>query len=77
MKVFCNTTPFIALSVVNELKYLGLNITGTLGILLKAKQQGSIASFADCARQMQVHGIRYNTALLRKLAKQVGEEFNN
>ncbi|MCP4698093.1 MAG: DUF3368 domain-containing protein [Gammaproteobacteria bacterium] len=56
-------------------EYLGLNITGTLGVLLKAKQQGLIASFSDYARQMQIQGIRYNTGLLRRLAEQTGEIF--
>lgn len=54
-------------------EYLGLNVTGTLGVLLKAKQQGLIESFSDCAYRMQQHGIRYNTELLSKLVRQMGE----
>jgi predicted nucleic acid-binding protein len=34
----------------NIAEYLGLSVTGTLGILLKAKQQGHITSFSECAK---------------------------
>jgi predicted nucleic acid-binding protein len=57
----------------NIAEYLGLSVTGTLGILLKAKQQGQIISFSKCAKAMQEQGIYYNTALLKRLALQVGE----
>jgi len=59
----------------NIAEYLGLSVTGTLGILLKAKQQRKIASFSKCAKAMQEQGIYYNTALLKRLALQVGENF--
>jgi predicted nucleic acid-binding protein len=48
-------------------------VTGTLGILVKAKQQGLIASFTDCVKAMQVQGIYFQTALISKLAQTVGE----
>jgi len=54
-------------------EYLGLKITGTLGILLKAKTMEMIPSFSKAAMDMQRHGIRYNTGLIAKLAKLVGE----
>jgi predicted nucleic acid-binding protein len=60
----------------NIAEYLGLSVTGTLGILLKAKQQGHITSFSECAKAMQEQGIYYNTALLKKLALQVGEKLS-
>ncbi len=59
----------------NIAEYLGLSVIGTLGILLKAKQQGKIASFSTCVKAMQEQGIYYNTALLKKLALQVGENW--
>lgn len=56
-------------------EYLVFSVTGILGILLKAKQQGKIASFSTYAKAMQEQGIYYNTALLKRLALQVGENF--
>ncbi len=57
----------------NMAEYLGLRVTGTLGILLKAKQQGLIASFLDCVTLMQNHGVYYHPNLIKKLLTQVGE----
>lgn len=57
----------------NMAEYLGLRVTGTLGILLKAKQQGLIPSFTDSVKAMQAQGIYYQTTLISKLAQTVGE----
>lgn len=57
----------------NVAEYLGLKVTGTLGVLLKAKQQGLIPSFSEAVRLMQAQGIYYQTALIQKLAQTVGE----
>jgi predicted nucleic acid-binding protein len=60
-------------SGVTVAEYLGLKVTGTLGVLLKAKQQGLIPSFGEAVRLMQAQGIYYQTALIQKLAQTVGE----
>ena len=57
----------------NVAEYLGLKVTGTLGVLLKANQQGLIPSFSEVVRLMQAQGIYYQTALIQKLAQTVGE----
>jgi len=57
----------------NMAEYLGLNVTGTLGVLLKAKQQAWIPSFRDAVESMMRQGIRYNLSLIDKLARQIGE----
>ncbi len=57
----------------NMAEYLGLRVTGTLGILLKAKQQGLIPSFLDSVKAMRAQGIYYQTALITKLSQRVGE----
>ncbi len=54
-------------------EYLGLEVTGTLGVLLKAKQNGWIESFSESAKAMSEQGIHYNQALIIKLAKTIGE----
>ena len=54
-------------------EYLGLEVTGTLGILLKAKQNGWIESFTESANAMSDQGIHYNKALIKKLAEAIGE----
>ena len=57
----------------NMAEYLGLHVIGTLGILLKAKQQGLIPSFLDKVTAMQAQGIYYHAMLIQKLAGTVGE----
>lgn len=57
----------------NMAEYLGLRVTGTLGVLLKAKQQGLIPSFVDSVKAMQTQGIYYQESLIQKLAKMVAE----
>lgn len=57
----------------NMAEYLGLRVTGTLGILLKAKQQGLISSFLECVNTMQSHGIYYHPDLIKKLLIQIGD----
>jgi predicted nucleic acid-binding protein len=57
----------------NLAEFLGLNVIGTLGILLKAKQQNKIPSFIACVKAIQMQGIRYNNQLVERLAIQIGE----
>ena len=54
-------------------EYLGLEVTGTLGLLLKAKQNGWIESFTESAKAMSDQGIHYNKALIKKLTTAIGE----
>ncbi len=54
-------------------EYIGLKVTGTLGVLLKAKRQGLIASFKDAVDEMQANGIYYNALLLERLIREAGE----
>lgn len=57
----------------NIAEYLGLKVTGTLGILLKAKTMGLIPSFSEAVGLMMEGGIRYNRDLVARLARVVGE----
>jgi len=57
----------------NMAEYLGLKVTGTLGVLLKARQQGLIPSFLESVTAMQAQGIYYQPSLVRKLATIIGE----
>ena len=57
----------------NVAERLGLAVTGTLGVLLKAKERGLIPSFSAAARAMREEGIFYNEALIARLAKSIGE----
>ena len=57
----------------NIAEYLGLRVTGTLGVLLKAKQQGLITSFLESVHAMQAQGIFYHQSLVEKLAMGIGE----
>lgn len=57
----------------NTAEYLGLRVTGTLGVLAKARMQGLIPSFTQVAQHMREQGIYYQTDLLRKIAVRIGE----
>lgn len=52
---------------------LGLQITGTLGILAKAKTTGLLASFTTATDAMRKAGVRFHPALVGKIAAVVGE----
>lgn len=57
----------------NMAEYLGLKVSGTLGILLSARKAGMLASFRDEAMRMRAQGIFFNTGLIDRLAATVGE----
>jgi predicted nucleic acid-binding protein len=51
----------------------GLRVTGSLGILLKAKRLGIIESFSDCIIRMSEHGIWISEDLIQSSLQQAGE----
>lgn len=57
----------------NLAEYMGLAVTGTLGILAKAKALGLIPSFSKAAFAMREQGIFFSEALVRKIAIRLGE----
>lgn len=50
-------------------KYLGLSVTGTLGILIKAKQVGHIDELKPILQQMIEHGICISNSLVELCLK--------
>ena len=54
-------------------EYVGLSVTGTLGVLAKAKSTGLIPSFHAAAQAMRQQGIHYNAGLIARLAQHLGE----
>lgn len=54
-------------------EYMGLQVMGTLGVLLQAKKRGLIPSFRACTQAMMDQGIRYEQSLIDKLAQISGE----
>ncbi|MGH8553462.1 MAG: DUF3368 domain-containing protein [Methylococcales bacterium] len=54
-------------------EYSGLSVTGTLGVLMKAKSVGLIASFRAAAQAMRTEGIYFNAGLIERLAKLIEE----
>lgn len=57
----------------NMAEYLGLRVTGTLGILAKAKTLGLISSFTQAATDMRRQGIFFSAALVTQIAARLGE----
>lgn len=54
-------------------KYLGLPVTGTLGVLVKAKQNGYIDELKPILHRMVENGIYISNNLIDLCLKQVGE----
>lgn len=54
-------------------KYLKLPVTGTLGVLLRAKQEGYIDRLEPVLRQMVEKGIYISQSLIELCLKQAGE----
>ncbi len=57
----------------NVAEYLGMRVTGTLGVLAKAKTLGLIPSFHQPAIAMQQQGIDYSERLIKRLAQKLAE----
>ena len=57
----------------NVAEYMGLQVTGTLGVLAKAKTSGLIPSFYEAAQSMRKMGIHYSEGLIARLAQHLGE----
>jgi predicted nucleic acid-binding protein len=57
----------------NMAEYMGFQVTGTLGVLAKARAQGLIPSFVAAANGMRAQGIYFNAALIARIAARVGE----
>lgn len=53
---------------------MGLQVTGTLGVLAKARSMGLIPSFLDAAHDMRVQGIYFHEALIDRIAARIGEK---
>lgn len=51
----------------------GLQVTGSLGILIKAKEQGLIDSLTACITRMRDHGIWISAALSEQALAAAGE----
>lgn len=83
-RVIVNSTPLIALcnadlviiddnAAKKTAKYLGLTVTGTLGVLIKAKQSGIISSVKNAITQIQSNGFYINENIIKIALKQEGE----
>ena len=83
-RVIVNSTPLIALcnadlviiddnAAKKTAKYLGLTVTGTLGVLIKAKQSGIISSVKNAITKIQSNGFYINENIIKLTLKQAGE----
>jgi hypothetical protein len=52
---------------------MGLKVTGTLGVLLKARQERLIPSFSEAAGAMRGRGIFFHAGLIARLPRSIGE----
>lgn len=56
-----------------EAKQLGLNFTGTLGVLITAKEKGLIGSISEIIQEIQNTNFRLSTDLINATKKRCGE----
>lgn len=54
-------------------KYLGLTVTGTMGVLLKAKRLGIIKEVKPILQEMKKSGFYISDSLIKLVLKQAGE----
>jgi hypothetical protein len=54
-------------------QHLGIPITGTLGVLLRAKQTGLITEISPLIARLEEGGIRLGAALIRRALELAGE----
>lgn len=52
----------------------GLRVTGSVGILLRAKREGHLPRVTDAIERMRSKGIRLSDTLVKSVLKQAGEE---
>jgi len=57
----------------NIAEYLGLNVKGTLGVLVEAKRKELIPSFKKAAFKIKEQGIHYSIRLIDEIASSLGE----
>ena len=55
-------------------KRLGQRLTGTLGVLLKAKQVGLVDAVAPWIDQLRLGGIRLGDGVIAEMLKLAGEK---
>lgn len=86
LKVIVNSTPIIVLCGIGNIddnaakktaKYLGLTVTGTLGILLKAKSQGIVQRVDILLAEMERNGFYIDSRLEAIVLEQAGERPGN
>lgn len=54
-------------------KYLGLTVTGTIGVLLKAKRNGIIQEIRPVLDEMKRNGFYISNSLEQRILAQAGE----
>jgi predicted nucleic acid-binding protein len=57
----------------NIAEYLGLQVKGTLGILVEAKRRGLILSFKEAALKMKEQGIHFSEQLINEISLNLKE----
>ena len=57
----------------NIAEYIGINVKGTLGVLVEAKRKGLISSFKKPAFKMMEHGIRFSEQLIHEISSTLEE----
>ena len=51
----------------------GLNVTGSIGILLKAKRHGFLPNLGECIARMRAHGIWISEELIQEVLNRTNE----
>lgn len=58
-----------------EARRLGLTVTGTLGVILRARLRGEVPSAAPLVREAVVAGLYLDDRVLERALREVGESW--
>ena len=74
MSIVVNSTPLISLGLLNQYaKFLGLEVIGTLGVLLVGKQKGYIREIKPMLEKLVINDRYIGRALYSEILQKAGE----
>ena len=74
-RVIVNSTPLILLGIAarRTARFLGIPVTGTLGVLVKAKSEGVITEVGQALDELRANGFFVRDAVAQRILELAGE----
>ncbi len=58
-------------------RHMGIPVTGSLGVMLKLKQNGRLSALKPLLEKLSQHGYRYSALLIEQILEKAGENSKN